>query len=211
MATAANGVITGWTLGPGKTEVRWIFDGFATWRHDPTAEPWLVEQMPPRKPSRRPKGPTGPRYGPASVGRQSPVPYLADKGFCGPDWLAHWSQDLGAVVIPPPVDDAAALQTHRRERQIIETVYSLLDSQFHIKQIHARTYEGVCTRVAAKIAAYNVAIAQNVHFGRPPLAVGSLAWQSFMQQRSFWVFADFTETQFPAADRDSHNHRTSLN
>jgi hypothetical protein len=176
LATAANGVITGWTLGPGKTQMRWIFDAFATWRHDPTAAPWQVEQMPPRKPSRLPQGPTGLRFGPASAGRQRPVPYLADKGFSGPDWLDHWSRDLGAELVLPPDDDEDALQDHRRRRQTIETVNSLLDSQLHIKRIRAHTYEGLCTRVAAKIAAFNVAVVQNLQFGRSPLAIGSLAW-----------------------------------
>ena len=55
-------------------------------------------------------------------------------------------------------------------RQAIETTFSYLESQLRLKFPRARTYWGLLTRLAAKISAYNVAIAVNYLLGRQTYA-----------------------------------------
>ena len=46
-------------------------------------------------------------------------------------------------------------------RQIVETVNGQLTQQFHIKNNHAHTFWGVCTRLYAKITAHTLSIYLN--------------------------------------------------
>ena len=99
LATTADEVITGFLLGPANTEGRWLLDALLCWRSDPAAVPWTAADVPtPRKRRHGYVGPTGPRWWPGSVGDRSPAPYIADDGFGGAAWVAHWQADYGATV-----------------------------------------------------------------------------------------------------------------
>jgi hypothetical protein len=56
-------------------------------------------------------------------------------------------------------------------RQIIETMHSLLLGTFGLAFPKARSYWGLITRLAAKVAACNLLIFLNYRFARPPFAV----------------------------------------
>lgn len=55
-------------------------------------------------------------------------------------------------------------------RQVIETVNGWLDDTLGLKFPRARTPWGLLTRLAAKVAAYNLALYLNHLYGRPTFA-----------------------------------------
>ena len=77
LAVSPLGAITGFALAPGNAKEQPLTDSFlARRRHpDPRAR---------------------------SVGAPARGPYLADQGFVGRAWQAHWRQDFGAVLLCPP-------------------------------------------------------------------------------------------------------------
>src|SRR5437868_6419703 len=87
-------------------------------------------------------------------------------GTMGADWVAHWRDDYGAIVLTKAdyaaIEDAEARRAARRWfnglRQVIETVNGCLSERFGLKFPRARTYWGLLTRLAAKMAAHNLAI-----------------------------------------------------
>ena len=178
LATTAEGVITGWVVGPASTEGRWLLDALLTWRHDPTQAPWTVDELPPSRKGRTSVGPTGPRSSPDSAGKRSTVPYLADDGFTGRHWIRRWAEADRADVITcgdmPRETPPSFKRAHRRRRLTIETVNAILADALHLKYPQARTYWGLLTRISAKIAAFNVGRWVNRLLGRPPMAIGSL-------------------------------------
>lgn len=103
-------------------------------------------------------------------------PYLADKGFEGTKWQAHWDQDYGAPVLTPPKGRRAkrARRQHSRWRQIIETINGQLTDTLGLHFPRARTPHGFLTRIAAKLAAVNLGLWLNRLFNRPPLALATL-------------------------------------
>ena len=179
VATTADGVITGWLVGPASTEGRWLLDALLCWRANPVGQPWTVADLPTSR--KRPQGyvgPTGPRWWSDSVGDLSPAPYIADDGFCGTAWVAHWRTDDAAIVFtcadygeatPNPVHTA-----HHAWRHGIETVNAILDQPLHLAYPGARTMWGLVTRLAAKCAAFNCGRWLNRHFARPALALTTL-------------------------------------
>jgi len=178
LATTADGVITGWLLGPASTEGRWLLDALLCWRADPTAQPWTAEDLPPSRPGRHVVGPTGPRWWPASVGPRSLVPYIADAGFAGQAWITHWRTDTGATVFTGAGDGAgtpkAVRVTHHAWRQRIETVNAILDDAVHLAYPGAHTMWGVVCRIAATCAAFNCGCWLNRLLGRPALSIATL-------------------------------------
>ena len=129
-------------------------------------------------PTRARVGPTGP-LGPATgAGHQSSAPVLADLGFSGDKWHQHWQQDYQVTVLTQAVYDATAAAAERRAgkqafcsaRQVIETVGGWLCSRFGLKRPRARSYWGLLTRLAAKVAAFNLGVAINHLYGRPRFA-----------------------------------------
>jgi hypothetical protein len=179
LATTADGIITGFLVGPASTEGRWLLDALLCWRLDPSGVPWTAADVPTRrKRTQDYVGPTGPRWWPGSAGDPSPVPYIADDGFCGAAWVAHWQTDAGAIVFTcrdygtttPPVVHTV----HHGWRHGIETVNAVLDDVFHLAYPGAKTIWGLVTRVAAKCAAFNCGCWLNRRFDRPALALGTL-------------------------------------
>lgn len=106
------------------------------------------------------------------------APYVADDGFFGQAWQHHWCEDHHADVITcrglPGETPRIVIRQHRRRRLRIETVNAILDSALHIKFPKAKTYWGLLTLVAAKIATYNVARWVNHQLGRKPMQIKSL-------------------------------------
>ena len=171
--------ITGWLLGTAAINDRWLLEAFVSAR---AGQAQLVE--PPRlTPAARaehtppPVGAMGPFQ---AVGVAQDRPYLADKGFNGQRWVTHWRVQYQATVITVPPDNTPSRWSSRDKtwlashRQIIETVFARLDQVFHIKHLNAHSRWGQYTRVAAKIAAYNIALFINRLLGRPLGALATL-------------------------------------
>ncbi len=183
LTVTPHGVITGWTLGPAATEERWVADALLRWRVDFHAPPpSLAELATPLfghdHPQRQRLGPTGP-LGPApSAGRSHAAPVLGDLGFTGVRWAAHWQHDYHTMVVTKAIYDTVADGNERRAlkrmfdgaRQVIETVGTWLCDRFGLKRPRARSYWGLLTRMAAKIAAFNLGVYINHICARPTFA-----------------------------------------
>jgi hypothetical protein len=184
-AISATGVITGSVLAPADTEDRFSVETLLCWRVDPTRPaPTAAELDPLLGPPRPRVGPTGPLTSPTSVGPPNPGRYLADRGLAGQAWHQHWHAAWGATVytaadLPQP---SAADERGRQQRrtllrwfsgfrQVAETIFGHLQTDFGLAFSRARTYQGVRTRVAAKIAAFNLALLINLLYDRPRFAV----------------------------------------
>lgn len=178
-----DGLITGWTLGPAATEERWVADALLRWRVDPHAPPPTLAELGTLRfghdhPQRQRLGPTGP-LGPApSAGHDHDAPLLADLGFTGVRWAAHWQQDYHTTVVTKAIYDTVTDGDERRAlkrmfngaRQVIETVGTWLCDRFGLKRPRARSYWGLLTRIAAKVAAFNLGVYINHLAARPQFA-----------------------------------------
>jgi hypothetical protein len=179
VAVTPTGVLTGFLLAPASTEDRWVADAFWCWRAPPMAEPWGPAALPPsHRRGGSYVGPTGPRWPRQGVGAAPAGPYVADRGFRGAWWQAHWQQDYGACVLTPERAAGPAGRVRRwqqsRWRQMVETVNAQLTEVFGLPFPGARSAWGLLTRVAAKVAALNLGIWLNRLFGRPDLALATL-------------------------------------
>jgi hypothetical protein len=175
LAVSPDGLITGFVVGSGATQERWLLDALLTWRADPTQAPWTVADLAAH--TRRGQGwtgPTGSRWWPDSVGTWHPRIYLSDQGFSGRVWHGHWVTDTGAEVIAGGGDQASFAASQHRRRQIVETVNGLLTDVLHLAFPKAKTMWGVVCRIAAKCAAVNLGIWCNRLFDRPDLALQTL-------------------------------------
>jgi len=173
------GAITGWLIGSAYIDDRWMLEGVLSAR---TGTPQLIGPPPhdatPRADwTEPPLGHMGPYQ---AAGHWSPRPLLADKGFNGWRWAAHWQSCYTTRVItaPPKSSQHPWPKTLRRwlssHRQIVETVYSHLVLVFGIKQLGAHSRWGQYTRVAAKMAALNIGLFINQWLGRPLLSLPTL-------------------------------------
>lgn len=174
------GTISGFVLGPANTEGRWLAEALLRWRQDPTRPaPTAAELAPVLGPTRLPggrtgpTGPVGPRLG---VGPDDAALYLGDGGFQGRHWQAHWQREYAAAVLtyrddalqPAPGQQRALHHFYASFRQVVETIHSLLDDLFGLAYPRARTYWGLLTRLAAKVAALNLLVFCNYLAGRNP-------------------------------------------
>lgn len=83
--------------------------------------------------------------------------------------------DYGAEVITPPREvPEPETRWFSSLRQVVETVVSHLCDSFGLKFPGAHTRWGLITRVASKLAAYNLGISINRHFGRPDFSFSTL-------------------------------------
>lgn len=168
-----DGVVAGVVAGPADTTGRWLADALCCWRDDPHGQPWTRDDAPPahRKGGcvRGPTGPIWPRAG---------APYLADDGFRGAAWSAHWRADYDATVLVAEADGgheaAEARREHHRRRQVIETINGILEQTLHLHSPGARSFWGLRARLAAKLLALNLGIWLNTLLGRQPLALDTL-------------------------------------
>jgi len=175
------GAITGWVVGAAHINERWLFEALLSTRagdgelrgpcpdrHQPIAE--------------RPLPPLGFIGGRFAAGGFRDVPYLADRGLNGVRWQRHWREYYRADVITiPPTNTPdfrrwtrADCRWHARVRQVIESVFAIMDGVFGIKRVNAHSQWGQYTRLAAKAAAYNAALLFNRRLGRPLTAVATL-------------------------------------
>jgi len=115
-----------------------------------------------------------------SVGRASPRPYIADKGFSGRENRARWYSLYHAQVISPPTRRSRHPwpKPLRRWlaslRQIVETVYDKLHNTFRLSRERPHDLAGFQARLAAKAALHNFCIWLNQHLDRPNLAFADL-------------------------------------
>ena len=179
-AVTPSGVVTGWLLAAADVDDRWLLEAFASAR---AGQPQL--QAPPH----RLKDAYAERFDPpldhhlrglSAVGKPSPRPYLADRGFNGARWQQHWQTQYGACVITVPPSNVAHPWSPdwkrwlARHRQMVDTVFARLDDTFALKRLNAHSYWGQLTRVAAKMVAYNLGILLNRFLGRPDGALATL-------------------------------------
>lgn len=181
--TNDQGTIDGFVVGPAATSEYWLAEALLRWRHDPTALPPTAEQLAPMLGPTHLKGgarvgPTGP-LGPAlAAGAASTIPIEADLGFDGRGWRAHWRHAYGAPVLtksdfdslPDPTERRRAKRSFNSRRPVVETVFSLLDDRLALKRLRGRSKWGIWTRIASKVAAFNLAVLFNHLFHRPPFS-----------------------------------------
>ena len=172
LLVSASGLALAWTMAAGNVQERWLAELLLSARagcpqllgpHDPqTGAPELP----------LPQDWVGPVQ---SCGKRSGKPMVTDAGFVGEEWLEHWARDYGAEVIPKPKNASPELQQWFGSiRQTVETVFSHLCDSFGLKYPGAHTKWGLLTRVAAKLAAYNLGIRINRWLGRPDFAFATL-------------------------------------
>ena len=185
LATANDlGVIDGFVIGPAATSEYWLAEALLRWRLDPAAPTPTTEELAPilgpthRKGGKRvgQTGPLGPRV---AAGLPVTPPILADLGFTGCHWRAHWQAAYRTAVLTKadydPVTDPTARRRLKRwfngRRQEVETVFSVLTDRLGIKFPRSRTHWGTWTRLASKVAAFNLGVLVNYFFQRPTFAL----------------------------------------
>ena len=179
VSVTAKGVITGWLVGLASMDDRWMLEAFLS-----TRKGWmqLMEpQLTNKKYYRCRRIPTIDSFSPAvTTGIHRARPYLADEGFNGQRWINHWADEYAVTVIAAPPSNTplawsrAEKKWLSRHRQMVETVFARLCEVFGLKRLNAHTDWGKVTRLAAKMAAYNLGILFNRWFGRPDGALATL-------------------------------------
>ncbi|MBI2886631.1 MAG: hypothetical protein HYY02_05435 [Chloroflexi bacterium] len=173
----AHGLITGFVAGPANTEARWLAETLFRWRRDPTSPAPTADELAPvlpvphRQPRQGPTGPLGPRGGAGAPGQV----YLGDRGFRGAGWQRHW-QDTYGVILLTGRGETLPWCPLGHLRQLVEQTFATLTNAFGLGRIRARHYWGLLTRLAAKLAAFNLGVYWNYLHGRSPGSVSASAW-----------------------------------
>lgn len=173
---SATGAVTGWMLANADLQDRWLFELVLSSRAG-SPQLTLPEQRPKKGELTFPVGHLGPVQ---AAGGWSPLPYLADSGYNGHHWLAHWKAHYQATVFSPPQpNEPDAWPPDERTwfsglRQTVETVFACLDTVLGLKHLNAHSRWGQYTRVAAKMAACNIGQFINRWLGRPRFALATL-------------------------------------
>jgi hypothetical protein len=168
---SSSGVITGWTLAAGNIQDRWLAELLLSSRagQPQLAGPDNADGSQRLEPPIDWMGPT------QSCGTLRNCPLVADLGYRGDDWFRHWLDDYRTAVLTPPENERHSARVWFSSlRQAIETAFSHLCDNFGLHFPQAHTTWGLVTRIAAKIAAYNVGISMNRLCGRQDLALGTL-------------------------------------
>lgn len=174
LSVAASGPITGLTVAPAQTGERWACSALLSHRHNPTALPQTAAALASRGArTDRYVGPIGP-IAPLVIGHSIDQYYLADRGFAGAAWHAHWQEDLGATVVTPLQVAPGVRHWFSHARQIIETVHAQLTGPLHIRYPLAHTHQGLLTRILTTCVAFNVGLLINRLLHRPAFAIGTL-------------------------------------
>jgi hypothetical protein len=171
LAVTPGGLVTGWTLASGNVQDRWLAELLFSARG---GAPSLVG--PRQSHGSRRVTPPNEWVGPVqSAGPAFAGPIVADLGYYGDFWQPHWQDAYGVTVLTPPsAQHQPAWRWFSRLRQAVETAFANLDHVFDLSYPNAHTLWGLLTRVAAKAAAYNLAIALNRHLQRPDFAFATL-------------------------------------
>jgi DDE family transposase len=163
-ATSAEGVLTGFGLGPASCKDQPLAETFFALRaHDPTGG---LPCLP-------------------TVGARAQAPYVTDKGFEGPKNHARWRSEYAARVLCPPKRPRPNERQPRRWprqlhrflagiRQIVETVRERLEHTFRLDRERPHDLTGLQARLTAKAALHNFCIWLNRQLGRPNLAFADL-------------------------------------
>lgn len=179
LSVTRQGAVTGWLVGLAPTDDRWMLEAFLSTRQGRMR---IIgpEQADSRR-YQRALVPSIHSFSPAiCIGYHRALPYLADQGFNGERWLTHWQHEYQMTVIAaPPANarqswDRPAMKWLSSHRQIVETVLSRLVEVFGLKQLKAHSDWGKITRLAAKMAAYNLGCYFNRLLGRPDGALATL-------------------------------------
>ena len=172
LVISQSGVAPGWALAAGHVQARGGAERLCSMRagrprwqgpRDPaTHQP----QVPPPSDWMAP-GPSG--------GAASQKPVMIDSGLRGDDGLEHWAAAYGVHVPPLPKGATRAERRWwRAVRQVVDTPFSNLRESFGRQDPGAHTGWGLLTRVAAKVAAYNLGILMHRLLGRPDFACTTL-------------------------------------
>lgn len=174
LSVNAHGSITGAVSGPANTEEHWLAEALFRWRCDPSAPPPTADQLDPilgpthRAGGGHRQGPTGPLYLRGAAGSVLDGAYLGDLGYEGANWIQHWSDTYGAKVLTKTIYTSKADRSwFCGRRQIIETINGWLEDRFGLHFPRARTPWGLQTRLAAKLAAFNISVHINHLLNRP--------------------------------------------
>jgi hypothetical protein len=171
-AIRCSGGATGWVLAAGNVPERWLAELLCSAR---AGRPQLRG---PLHPKTHPPTVTPPTEWMAPVqrcGHASHQPVMVDSGFRGEDWRAHWATAYGVQVCPPmPQASRRQRRWWSAGRQVVETTFAHLSERFGLKYPGAHTGWGLRTRVAAKVAAYNLGIMLHRALGRPDFAFATL-------------------------------------
>ncbi len=179
ISTSAAGVITGWLVGPGQIDDRWMLEALLSTRqsHLRLLGPAPAE----RRKSKMTRVATPQSFSAAlATGAAWAGPYLADEGFNGERWRRHWQTEYAAAVITvPPQNTPQAWTTTDKKwlakhRQIVETVFARLATVFSLKRLNAHSDWGKLARLAAITAAYNLGLLLNRLLGRADGALETL-------------------------------------
>jgi hypothetical protein len=168
------GVVSGWLLGNADIQDRWLLEAFLSCRagqpllHGPAPDPHAAY-------AQRCSPPTGHLGAFQAVGPTRSSLYLADRGFNSRRWREHWLVQYAASVLSIPSYNDAELghwsSADRRflasKRQPVETAFAFLSQVFGLKHLNAHSRWGQYTRLAATLAAYNIALFLNRSFGHP--------------------------------------------
>ena len=172
MVVSRSGVATGWALASGNVQERWLAELLFSSR---AGSPQVQGPLDPTTQQPTVLPPTDWLALVPSCGAASPKPVMTDSGFRGADWLEHWATAYGAQVCPMPKQASRAQRrAWSSARQVVETTFAHLSETFGLKYPGAHTRWGLLTRVAAKVAAYNLGIVLNRVFGRPDFAFATL-------------------------------------
>lgn len=155
-AATAEGIITGFGLGP------------ASAKDQPMAEAFLAARGAP--------GDEWQWVGRAPAGRI----YVLDKGFSGPRLHLEWARDYGVEIFCAPQKGhgprwpKALTRWVASLRQIVETVHDKLLNWFRLERERPHHMSGIFARLAAKAGLNNFCIWLNRQLGRPSLAFADL-------------------------------------
>ena len=172
MVVSQSGVATGWALASGNVQERWVAELLFSTR---AGRPQLQGPIAPETGQPKVTPPCEWMAPVPSCGAASNQPVMTDSGFRGDDWLAHWAEAYGVHVCPLP-KGLSRTQRHQwsSARQVVETTFANLTENFGRKYPEAHTSWGLVTRVAAKVASYNLGILINRLLGRPDFAFATL-------------------------------------
>ncbi len=166
-----DGFVTGWTMGSGNVEERWLLELMVSTRR---GQPQLG-----RIPSTKKNGaPRPPQEWLAPFVTAGPLwadLMLGDLGFTGENWQGHWWNQYGVEVQTSDTLPSGSLRRwFHAIRHNIETAFAHLDTVFDLECPGAHTTWGLLTRLAAKMAAYNLGVQVNRLLERPDFAFVSL-------------------------------------
>ena len=155
-AVSAEGVLTGYGVGPGSA------------KDQPMAETLFALRQHPES-----------RFGSVGVPAGSGT-YVLDKGFSGPHLHRRWQAEYGAHIVCAPQKGhgshwpKALRRWVASLRQIVETVHEKLLQSFRLERERPHTLNGFFTRMAAKAGLHNFCIWLNRQYGRADLAFADL-------------------------------------